>query len=120
MAQTGATEHPQVDQLWGEAFARRWEAAWNSHEHARLLELMTRPPQPLAPDDLTEAPIQISDSRLTRRDDARISSNPGASAVPGWPSQCGGCGSHVRRYASRLLVVRCKSAHAACRDARSY
>jgi steroid delta-isomerase-like uncharacterized protein len=41
MAQTGATEHQQLDQAWVEGFAQRWEAAWNSHEHARLLELMT-------------------------------------------------------------------------------
>ena len=41
MAQTGATQLQELDQAWIEDFAKRWEAAWNSHEHARLLELMT-------------------------------------------------------------------------------
>jgi steroid delta-isomerase-like uncharacterized protein len=30
-----------VDPGWVEAFAKRWAAAWNSHERERLLELMT-------------------------------------------------------------------------------
>jgi steroid delta-isomerase-like uncharacterized protein len=41
MAQTGATQRQELDQDWVEAFAKRWEAAWNSHEPDRLLELMT-------------------------------------------------------------------------------
>lgn len=36
-----ATEVQELDQVWVEDFAERWDAAWNSHEHARLLELMT-------------------------------------------------------------------------------
>lgn len=41
MAQTGATQREGLEQAWVEDFAKRWEAAWNSHEQARLLELMT-------------------------------------------------------------------------------
>jgi steroid delta-isomerase-like uncharacterized protein len=41
MAQTGATQGQELDQAWVEDFAKRWEGAWNSHEHGRLLELMT-------------------------------------------------------------------------------
>jgi ketosteroid isomerase-like protein len=41
MAQTGPTQLQELDQAWIEGFAKRWEAAWNSHEHGRLLELMT-------------------------------------------------------------------------------
>ena len=41
MAEAGATHAPEVELAWVEDFAGRWEAAWNSHEHARLLELMT-------------------------------------------------------------------------------
>jgi steroid delta-isomerase-like uncharacterized protein len=40
MAETGATHAREVDQAWVEDFAKRWEAAWNSHEHAQLLGLM--------------------------------------------------------------------------------
>jgi steroid delta-isomerase-like uncharacterized protein len=36
-----ATEVQELDQAWVEDFGKRWETAWNSHEHARLLELMT-------------------------------------------------------------------------------
>ena len=38
---TGATQAQGLDQAWVEDFAERWGAAWNSHEPARLLELMT-------------------------------------------------------------------------------
>jgi steroid delta-isomerase-like uncharacterized protein len=31
----------EVDQAWVEDFAKRWEAAWNSHQPERVLELMT-------------------------------------------------------------------------------
>jgi steroid delta-isomerase-like uncharacterized protein len=41
MAETGATQAEELDQAWVEDFTRRWEEAWNSHEHSRLLELMT-------------------------------------------------------------------------------
>jgi steroid delta-isomerase-like uncharacterized protein len=41
MAETGATQVQELDQDWVADFAERWETAWNSHEHARLLELMT-------------------------------------------------------------------------------
>jgi steroid delta-isomerase-like uncharacterized protein len=41
MAQTGATQAEDLDQAGVEEFAGRWEAAWNSHEPERLLELMT-------------------------------------------------------------------------------
>jgi steroid delta-isomerase-like uncharacterized protein len=41
MTQTGATQAQDLDQGWVEEFAGRWEAAWNSHEPERLLELMT-------------------------------------------------------------------------------
>jgi steroid delta-isomerase-like uncharacterized protein len=41
MAQPGATQAQELDQAWVEEFAGRWEAAWNSHEPERLLELMT-------------------------------------------------------------------------------
>jgi steroid delta-isomerase-like uncharacterized protein len=40
MAQPGATQTQELELPWLEDFANRWEAAWNSHEHARLLELM--------------------------------------------------------------------------------
>jgi steroid delta-isomerase-like uncharacterized protein len=36
---TTTTETVTVE--WAEQFAERWEAAWNSHEPERLLELMT-------------------------------------------------------------------------------
>ena len=38
---SGATLAQELDPAWMEEFAKRWEAAWNSHEPARLLELMT-------------------------------------------------------------------------------
>ena len=41
MAETGATQPEELDHAWAEGFAKRWEAAWNSHEPARVLELMT-------------------------------------------------------------------------------
>ena len=41
MAEIGATQAEELDRAWVEDFARRWEEAWNSHEPARLLELMT-------------------------------------------------------------------------------
>src|SRR5215217_1130585 len=41
MAETGATQAGELDQAWVEDFIKRWEAAWNSHEPARVLELMT-------------------------------------------------------------------------------
>jgi steroid delta-isomerase-like uncharacterized protein len=31
----------EIDQAWVEDFAKRWVAAWNSHQPERLLELMT-------------------------------------------------------------------------------
>jgi steroid delta-isomerase-like uncharacterized protein len=40
MAET-ETQRTQLDQDWLEDFAQRWEAAWNSHDPARVLELMT-------------------------------------------------------------------------------
>ena len=40
MTQTGATQREELDE-WLEDFIQRWEAAWNSHEPERLLELMT-------------------------------------------------------------------------------
>jgi steroid delta-isomerase-like uncharacterized protein len=40
MAET-ATHAQDLDRSWVEDFVRRWEAAWNSHDPARLLELMT-------------------------------------------------------------------------------
>jgi steroid delta-isomerase-like uncharacterized protein len=41
MARTSVTHARELDQTWVEDFAKRWESAWNSHEPARLLELMT-------------------------------------------------------------------------------
>ncbi len=41
MAQTETTQRQDIDQAWVEEFVKRWEAAWNSHEPDRLLELMT-------------------------------------------------------------------------------
>lgn len=41
MAEPGATHAQELDATWVEDFATRWAAAWNSHEHARVLELMT-------------------------------------------------------------------------------
>jgi steroid delta-isomerase-like uncharacterized protein len=41
MAETGTSQAQELDLAWVEDFAKRWEAAWNSHEHARLLDLMT-------------------------------------------------------------------------------
>jgi steroid delta-isomerase-like uncharacterized protein len=41
MTQTGATRREELDREWLDDFIRRWEAAWNSHEPERLLELMT-------------------------------------------------------------------------------
>jgi steroid delta-isomerase-like uncharacterized protein len=40
MADT-ATQSQELDQAWAEDFLKRWEAAWNSHDPSRLLELMT-------------------------------------------------------------------------------
>jgi steroid delta-isomerase-like uncharacterized protein len=40
MAET-PTQGSELDQAWVEDFVKRWEAAWNSHEHERVLELMT-------------------------------------------------------------------------------
>jgi steroid delta-isomerase-like uncharacterized protein len=40
MAET-ATHGQELDQAWVEDFVQRWESAWNSHDPARLLELMT-------------------------------------------------------------------------------
>jgi steroid delta-isomerase-like uncharacterized protein len=40
MAET-PTQGAELDQVWVEDFVKRWEAAWNSHEHGRVLELMT-------------------------------------------------------------------------------
>jgi steroid delta-isomerase-like uncharacterized protein len=40
MTQTGATQAHDLDPAWVGEFAGRWETAWNSHEPARLLELM--------------------------------------------------------------------------------
>ena len=39
--QTETTQRQELDQAWVEEFLKRWEAAWNSHEPERLLELMT-------------------------------------------------------------------------------
>jgi hypothetical protein len=36
-----AAQAQDLDQTWVAEFAQRWGAAWNSHEPARLLELMT-------------------------------------------------------------------------------
>jgi len=41
VAETGATQGQELEQTWVEDFVKRWAAAWNSHEHARLLELTT-------------------------------------------------------------------------------
>jgi steroid delta-isomerase-like uncharacterized protein len=41
MSETGTSQAQELDLAWVEDFAKRWEAAWNSHEHARLLDLMT-------------------------------------------------------------------------------
>jgi steroid delta-isomerase-like uncharacterized protein len=42
MSDTKAMQVPtEVDPAWVEEFAKRWLAAWNSHEPERLLELMT-------------------------------------------------------------------------------
>jgi steroid delta-isomerase-like uncharacterized protein len=41
VAQTETTREQQLDQGWAEEFVTRWEAAWNSHEPDRVLELMT-------------------------------------------------------------------------------
>jgi len=41
MAETGAMQAEGLDQAWVEDFINRWEAAWNSHEPARVLELVT-------------------------------------------------------------------------------
>jgi steroid delta-isomerase-like uncharacterized protein len=41
MAETGGTQAEELDQAWLEDFTKRWGIAWNSHEPARLLELMT-------------------------------------------------------------------------------
>ena len=41
MTQTGATQREELDREWLGDFIQRWEAAWNSHEPERLLELMT-------------------------------------------------------------------------------
>ena len=40
-AAEGETQAQDLDQAWLGDFAERWGAAWNSHEPARLLELMT-------------------------------------------------------------------------------
>ena len=36
-----AAQAQDLDHTWVAEFAQRWGAAWNSHEPARLLELMT-------------------------------------------------------------------------------
>jgi steroid delta-isomerase-like uncharacterized protein len=41
MAETATTQAQELDQGWLEDFTRRWEAAWNAHDPAQLLELMT-------------------------------------------------------------------------------
>jgi steroid delta-isomerase-like uncharacterized protein len=41
MAHTQETHPEPLDLAWLEDFLKRWEAAWNSHEPDRLLELMT-------------------------------------------------------------------------------
>jgi steroid delta-isomerase-like uncharacterized protein len=41
MTQIGATQREELDREWLDDFIQRWEAAWNSHEPERLLELMT-------------------------------------------------------------------------------
>ena len=41
MTQTGATQREELDREWLDDFIQRWEAAWNSHDPERLLELMT-------------------------------------------------------------------------------
>jgi steroid delta-isomerase-like uncharacterized protein len=41
MAQIGMAQSQELAQAWVEEFAERWEAAWNSHDPERLLELMT-------------------------------------------------------------------------------
>ena len=41
MARTHETQPQPLDHAWLEDFLERWEAAWNSHEPDRLLELMT-------------------------------------------------------------------------------
>jgi steroid delta-isomerase-like uncharacterized protein len=41
VAQTGVAQSQELDQAWVEEFSKRWEAAWNSHDPERLLELMT-------------------------------------------------------------------------------
>ena len=41
MAQTQETHPQSLDPAWLEDFLKRWEAAWNSHEPDRLLELMS-------------------------------------------------------------------------------
>jgi steroid delta-isomerase-like uncharacterized protein len=41
MAETATTPAQELDQAWVEEFAGRWMAAWNSHEPAQVLELMT-------------------------------------------------------------------------------
>jgi steroid delta-isomerase-like uncharacterized protein len=41
MAETATTQAEGLDQGWLENFIERWQGAWNSHEPAQLLELMT-------------------------------------------------------------------------------
>ncbi len=36
-----ATQGAELDHAWVEDFVKRWEAAWNSHQPARVLELMS-------------------------------------------------------------------------------
>jgi steroid delta-isomerase-like uncharacterized protein len=41
MADTATTRVREIDQGWVDEFISRWQAAWNSHDPAQLLELMT-------------------------------------------------------------------------------
>src|SRR6185436_8360477 len=41
MTQTGATQREELDREWLDDFTQSWEAAGNSHEPERLLELIT-------------------------------------------------------------------------------
>src|SRR3712207_2394476 len=41
MADTGVTQAQELDQAWVADLVRRWADAWNSHEHARVLDLVT-------------------------------------------------------------------------------
>jgi steroid delta-isomerase-like uncharacterized protein len=41
MADTGVTRAQELDQAWVADLVQRWADAWNSHEHARVLDLVT-------------------------------------------------------------------------------